>query len=142
LVSMRVDLAAKRCRGAVLLGYTRGRVVTDAPGSSQSASWLEPSLAKTIAARFISRGRWGALQNDTRLPTNLLRSFPNPLKPLVRSDCSEHSYPRVRGKHLALTGMVSLEDRVPRPAQIRVLEAKPSGLTRDALVLLRQGKGP
>lgn len=126
---MQIGLAAKHCRGAVLLGDTRSRAVTGIASSSLSTSGLEPSLANTIATRFIARGRCGALQNDAGLPTSLLRSFPNPLKPLVRSDCSQHSYPRVRGKHLALTGMVSLEDRVPRPAQIRVLEARPNGQT-------------
>jgi hypothetical protein len=126
---MRVDLVAKPCRRTVLLGDTRSRALTSTPGSSQSTSWLEPSLANTIATRFIARDRWGALQNGAGLPTNLLRSFLSPLKPLVRSDCSQHSYPRVRGKRLALTDTVSMEDRVHRPAQIRVLEARPNGQT-------------
>lgn len=98
---------------------------------------LEPSLANTVAAGFIAKrlhqalGQWGTLQEGARLATTLLKSFPDPQESLVQSDLGKQLYRTGRSEDLALASLVSIENLVPKLRQVRVLEAKQHGLTKD-----------
>ena len=98
---------------------------------------LEPSLANTVAAGFIAKrlcqalGKAGGLQGGARLATALLKSFPDPQESLVQSDMGEQLYHAGRSEELALASLVSVEERVPRLRQIRRLEARQHGLSKD-----------
>ncbi len=98
---------------------------------------LEPSLANTVAAGFIAKrlhqamGQWGSLQEGARLATTLLKSFPDPQESLFQSDLGRQLYRAGRSEDLALASLVSVEDRVPRLKQVRVLEAQRYGLSKD-----------
>jgi 2-phosphosulfolactate phosphatase len=98
---------------------------------------LEPSLANTVVAGFIAKrlyqslGKEGALQEGARLATALLKSFPDPQEALVQSDLGKQLYRAGRSEELALASLVSVEEVVPRLRQVRLLEAKQYGLTKD-----------
>ncbi|GEM84327.1 MULTISPECIES: 2-phosphosulfolactate phosphatase [Meiothermus] len=98
---------------------------------------LEPSLANTVAAGFLAKrlhqalGQWGTLQDGARLATALLKSFPDPQESLVQSDLGKQLYRVGRSEDLALASLVSVEERVPRLTQVRVLKADQYGLSKD-----------
>lgn len=98
---------------------------------------LEPSLANTVAAGFIAKrlhqalGKVGALQEGAHLATALLKSFPDPQESLFQSEMGRQLYLLGRSEELALASLVSAEGVVPRLKQVRVLEAKVYGLTKD-----------
>jgi 2-phosphosulfolactate phosphatase len=118
-------------------GTSSWAIVGKSSTSQTASSSLEPSLANTVAAGFIAKrlhqtlGQWGTLQEGARLATTLLKSFPDPQESLVQSDLGKQLYRAGRSEDLALASLVSVEDLVPRLVQVRVLEARQYGLTRD-----------
>ena len=98
---------------------------------------LEPSLANTVAAGFIAKrllqvvDRQGDVQEGARLAMALLRSFPDPQESLVQSELGKQLYRSGRSEDLALASLVSVENLVPRLVEVRVLEARKYGLSKD-----------
>ncbi|GIW27433.1 MAG: 2-phosphosulfolactate phosphatase [Meiothermus sp.] len=98
---------------------------------------LEPSLANTVAAGFIAKrlhqslGGVGDLQGGGRMAMALLKSFPDPQESLVQSDMGELLYRAGRSEELALSSLVSVEELTPKLKQVKRLEARQYGLTKD-----------
>ncbi|MCX7741605.1 MAG: 2-phosphosulfolactate phosphatase [Meiothermus sp.] len=96
-----------------------------------------PSLANTVVAGFLARrleqlaGLRDSLQEGARAAARLLRTFPDPQEALVQSEEGQALLRAGRSEDLALASLISVEERVPRLVEVRLLEAERYGLSKN-----------
>lgn len=128
----------------VMLGYFRNaRAVVEANLHAREEVALvcasdasgEPSLGNILAAGFLAR-RIQQLAKAERLEgallaSSLLKAFPDPQEGLFTSAAGQRLYRMGRSEDLALASLIGVEDVIPELKEVRVLEAREHGLSKD-----------
>jgi len=133
--------------GRVMLGYFRNaRAVVEASLDAREEVALvcasdasgEPSLGNILAAGFLAKRIQQLAKAEhlegALLASSLLKAFPDPQEGLFASAAGQRLYRMGRSEDLALASLISVEETIPELKEVRVLEAKAHGLSKDRLV--------
>jgi 2-phosphosulfolactate phosphatase len=128
----------------VMLGYFRNaRAVVEASLDAREEVALvcasdvsgEPSLGNILAAGFLARRiqQLAKAQHleGALLASSLLKAFPDPQEGLFASAAGQRLYRMGRSEDLALASLISVENVIPELKEVRVLEAREHGLSKD-----------
>ncbi|RIH90960.1 putative 2-phosphosulfolactate phosphatase [Calidithermus terrae] len=128
----------------VMLGYFRNaRAVVEANLDAREEVALvcasdasgEPSLGNILAAGFLAKRIQQLAKAEhlegAMLASSLLRAFPDPQEGLFASAVGQRLYRMGRSEDLALASLISVEDVIPELKEVRVLDAKEYGLSKN-----------